>query len=356
MILDFVQAYAFSPSCAGTRVSCFAAIGFMVAWTSLLGASESYEFQQGLQWKAHVDGVFAVACSAKGDRVVSGGGDKLVKLWDARSGKIIHTFQGHQRPVTSLTFSPNDQLIASGDLGGKVIIWDVLRKMRLCILDTQSPYTYQLTFSPDSRLLVTGGNSVDAPTHARISSWTTSDGKCLSTTNLPHTPICMAFVKTTPSLLIGDESGKIHLLDVSTKQFRKTFLGHKADVLSLTVLANGSAFASAGEDGIIRVWDIERGRKQSAFCCEKQRIVSISASPTLPLLASVGFRYEEDNIDTGELNFWSLDARTHLARVRPRVGALYSVRFDSSGKRLFVGADDGVLRSWDVTVSKRPKP
>jgi WD40 repeat protein len=46
--------------------------------------------------------------------VLSGSDDKTVKLWNLVTGKLVHTFEGHAKEVTSVTFSPDGRTALSG--------------------------------------------------------------------------------------------------------------------------------------------------------------------------------------------------------------------------------------------------
>ncbi len=56
--------------------------------------------------------------------LVSAGRDKTIKLWNISSGKEICTLSQHTKEVTSVAFSSNGKLLASGSKDGIVNIWD----------------------------------------------------------------------------------------------------------------------------------------------------------------------------------------------------------------------------------------
>lgn len=46
-------------------------------------------------------------------------------LWEAASGKHLATFRGHSTDVLTLTFSPDNKLLASASHDGTILLWDL---------------------------------------------------------------------------------------------------------------------------------------------------------------------------------------------------------------------------------------
>ena len=65
-----------------------------------------------------------MAVSGDGWRIVSGGGDKTLKVWDAESGQETLTLKGYANRVTSESFSPDGHRIVSGSDDKTVKVWD----------------------------------------------------------------------------------------------------------------------------------------------------------------------------------------------------------------------------------------
>jgi len=67
--------------------------------------------------------VYSVAFSPDGQLIVSGSGDKTVRLWDIEGNPVGQPFQGHESYVNSVAFSPDGKLIVSGSHDKTVRLW-----------------------------------------------------------------------------------------------------------------------------------------------------------------------------------------------------------------------------------------
>jgi hypothetical protein len=68
----------------------------------------------------HDGPVWSVSYSPDGSRLASGGWDGTVIVWDAASGRAIHTLRGHTALVRAVAFSPDGARIASTGVDGSI--------------------------------------------------------------------------------------------------------------------------------------------------------------------------------------------------------------------------------------------
>ena len=62
-------------------------------------------------------------------------------LWDISSGECCHQLLGHKKSVTTVAFSPDGEIIASGSVDETIKLWDVKTGECLATLEIPRPFT-----------------------------------------------------------------------------------------------------------------------------------------------------------------------------------------------------------------------
>jgi WD40 repeat protein len=74
--------------------------------------------------EGHGAEVWSVAWDARGERLASGSSDRTVKVWDATSGQLQRTLEGHGAEVLSVAWDARGERLASGSSDRTVKVWD----------------------------------------------------------------------------------------------------------------------------------------------------------------------------------------------------------------------------------------
>jgi WD40 repeat protein len=119
--------------------------------------------------------VSSVAFSPEGGLAASGSYDWTVRIWDVCSGPVRHILSGHTSTVNPLSFNPEGTLLASGSDDQTVRIWEVSTGQLRHILYGHTNWVRALAFSPDGTLLA---SSSDDET---VKLWEVESGVCLDT-------------------------------------------------------------------------------------------------------------------------------------------------------------------------------
>ena len=171
--MPVVTGVAFSPD--GTRLLS----GGLEADIRLWDRTTGHEVRS---LKGHGGGTANVEFSPDGRRVLStrGAPRPAAQLWDAQSGRLEREFAWDSGWPTWATFSPDGTRIATAAQNPRILVWDVASGTRLRTLTGQQGFVTTVAFSPDGTRLASGGGSFTPVVHL----WDLPSGRILHTFEL----------------------------------------------------------------------------------------------------------------------------------------------------------------------------
>ena len=76
---------------------------------------------------------------------------------DVATGKSRGRFRGHENWVYSVAFSPNGRMLATGGWDGAVKLWDLKSGQEIATGNGHKGIVLAVAFSPDSRMVASTG-------------------------------------------------------------------------------------------------------------------------------------------------------------------------------------------------------
>ena len=111
-------------------------------------------------FSGHTDAITSLAFSQDGTLLASGSDDKTMKLWDAQTGGAVKTLSDHNSAILSVSISLDCTMVVSGSRDGTIHLWNVRTGERLRVMHHWSEVT-AVSFQPtDSRRFIS--SSVDS--------------------------------------------------------------------------------------------------------------------------------------------------------------------------------------------------
>ncbi|MEH2202506.1 MAG: hypothetical protein V7K53_00290 [Nostoc sp.] len=113
-----------------------------------------YTINERNSLEGHSDNVTSVSFSPDGKMIASGSADGMVIIW-SRDGTKIKDFKAHEKKITSLGFSPNSQKILSGSEDKTLKLWS-LKGQKIATFKGHEDEITSFSFSPDGQKMISG--------------------------------------------------------------------------------------------------------------------------------------------------------------------------------------------------------
>lgn len=168
--------------------------------------------------------VSSVSLAPNGIHLVTGSDDSYVRMWNVKTGEMLHKWEGHEDTVWSVMYSPDGSRIVTGSADTKVIIWDptVEHDALLQELEEHTADVWTVVYSPS------GGKFASGSVDCTVKIWDATSYTVLHT--LPGHSANVMNVGWTPDerrvISCADSIGRIWSVD--TGELIHTLNGHTA--------------------------------------------------------------------------------------------------------------------------------
>ncbi|HVW24669.1 MAG TPA: serine/threonine-protein kinase [Polyangiaceae bacterium] len=299
----------------------------IAAWAEERGVAEQV-------LHGHVDSATTVAYSPDGSLIATGGNDHRVVLWDTTSWTATE-LPGHTDRVTKIAFSPNGYVIATGCYDKQVRLFARDGKPGR-VLSGHGAAVKALGFSHDSTRLC----SIDTDGEVRL--WDVATGAFTSRKSTADRDLFCSFSPDGAYVLSGSHGGVIHLWNIATGSVR-SLSGHQGSVRSAAFSPDGASIASGGEDGTVRLWSLS-GQGSKILGNEGATVQIVAFSPDARRLATAGMN--------GRVRLW--DVATRTSRVVNEHGErVVALAFSEDGRYLASSGWDKIVRVHDLRTEVR---
>lgn len=274
--------------------------------------------------------VYALAISADGRLMASGGADDTIRLWDTGSWKERSmSLRGHAGDIRALAFRSDGALLASASDDETVKLWDVASGREIASFPGHTGGTRAVAFSPDGRTLASGAardpslKLWDVAGQKEKATWKAHDGGVLS----------LSFAPDGLTLASGGGDNLIRVWDLATNAEQVVLKGHSGGIISLAHAADGKRLASGTRAGALRLW-APPAKDSRRFNAPKGGLSALAFSPDNQRLVSS----DGKNI----LILWDVESGGRLTE-RPFSLPVHSLAFSPNGHFLAAGTDAGTI-------------
>jgi WD40 repeat protein len=315
-----------------------------------------------------------------GPLLVTAGLGHVARIWNARTGALVHPLVGHESGITDAEFSASDRQIVTASSDESARVWDTGTAALVGVLTGHQNFVVRAIFSPDGQWVATTSRDRVARIFEPIGTlrvtlvghrdWVTdvafsSDGQSIVTASADGTARLWD-PRVQPDLVpLGRQSGKVAAVAFSQDGRRVVSAGPNGTVLvwrvgepghplatrkpsgrvsAVAISGDGRRSATGAPDGSVQVRDVSNGRSVAV-------IRNGEAARSLAL--SLDGRRLAVTDTNGRTHMWDVDGQKSLGTLGTRV---LTASFSADGGRLVTGGSNAIARVWDVKSGKPVTP
>ncbi|OKH12943.1 WD40 repeat domain-containing protein [[Limnothrix rosea] IAM M-220] len=340
-----------------------------------------FGLQEKNRLEGHSDSVFDISISSNGRYLASAGRDHTVRLWNME-GKLLQTMFGHTERVTRVVFAPDNQSLFSSSWDNTVKEWSLDgREIRTIEVDldtltainlsrdgqrlaiasgsgaalydvngtlikklVRDRIIYWINFSPDDQEILTLDDN------NQLTLWD-ADGNVRQTLTMEspdETKLLFATFSPDGKTLMGSDSrGNLMVWQRGDRQalFTEASLNvlaaHTEPIFFLSHNQDGSQFATASADNLVKVWD-ENFNLLQTFSGHRDDIRSVIFHPETQQVISASM--------DKTVRFWeaAADSRVVLEHIAP----IRDLRFAKDGTQIATASADKTIKLWERSSGK----
>ncbi|VUC22546.1 unnamed protein product [Clonostachys rosea] len=264
--------------------------------------------------------------------------DYSIRVWAAETGDLTQRLKGHSDDVTTIAFSPDSLLMASGSWDYTVRLWYAKTDGRVEPLQNQADDIWSIAFSPDGRRAAAVG-------YQAVQLWNPDTGELIRVLESYDKLTSVAFSPDSKLVASGSRDNTVRIWTADTGILKRE-LKHGDAALSVVFSPDGQLLASGSQNGLVQLWFTNTGNLRGELLGHEGGVSSVVFSSDGSLIAS--------GSDDRTVRLWACDGGELKLRhtLKGHDGAIKALAFSSDGQLLASGASDNTVRLWSTVTGK----
>ncbi|XP_077214652.1 transducin/WD40 repeat-like superfamily protein [Tasmannia lanceolata] len=286
---------------------------------------------------AHEGGCGSILFEYNSDKLISGGQDQMIKIWDTSTGISSHTLYGCLGSVLDIAVTHDSKSVIAATSSNNLYVWDVGSGR---IRHTLTGHTDKVCAVDSSK--VSSRHVVSAAYDRTIKAWDLHKGYCVNTIISYSNCNALCFSIDGQTICSGHVDGNLRLWDVQTGRLLSEVAAHSNAVTSICLSRSGNIVLTSGRDNSHNLFDMRSLEVCGTLRANGNRVASnwsrscISADDNYVAAGSVD----------GSVYVWSRLRADIVSTVKGHSAAVLSCSWSGLGKPLASADKSGTVCIW----------
>jgi hypothetical protein len=202
------------------------------------------------------DVVFAVALSPDGKKLATAGADRVVRVFETETGKLLTQIEDHADWIFDIAFSPDGKRLATASRDKTSKVFDIQKKESLVTFTGHGLPVYTVAFTPDGKAVATGGED----NMIRIWSPDNEAKQVRQVGGFGGTVFKLRYASDGKILAACSGDKSVRIFKGENGAPVRTLRGHTDWVYSVAISRDSKTVASGSWDGEVRLWNLAEGK------------------------------------------------------------------------------------------------
>uniref|UniRef100_A0A665THZ6 Cilia- and flagella-associated protein 52 n=1 Tax=Echeneis naucrates TaxID=173247 RepID=A0A665THZ6_ECHNA len=200
---------------------------------------------------AHRMGVTAIAGTRNCKRIISGGGEGQVRVWELKphGHRLLETMKEHKATVTCIKVKHDDKECVTASADGACIIWDIVRFVSLQMVIANTVFR-TVCYHPEEYQIITSG------TDRKVAYWDVYDGSAIRELEGSQSGAIngLHISHDGKHFVTGGDDKLVKLWNYVDGMVTHIGMGHGGSITSVKICSNNRTIVSTSADGAILRW------------------------------------------------------------------------------------------------------
>ncbi|KAL5717924.1 hypothetical protein ACHQM5_010874 [Ranunculus cassubicifolius] len=285
----------------------------------------------------HEGGCGSIMFEHNSSKLISGGQDGTVKIWDTNTGTLNETLYGCIGSVLDLTVSHDNKVIVAASSSNNLYVWDMGTGRIRHTLKGHTDKVCAVDMSKFSCILV-----VSAAYDRTIKVWDLEQGYCIVTIITYSICNSLCFSMDGETICSGHVDGNLRLWSAKSGKMLSQVAAHSHPITSICLSQSGNIVLTSGKENLHNLFDM-----RSLEVCGSLKANGKGIAPNWSRsCVSADENYIAAGSSDGSVHIWSRLRKEIVSTLREERAPILSCSWSGLGKPLASASKNGTICIW----------